>query len=319
MRGITSLKPFLFVIIIFSIVLLTACFGCKKQEVNNTKKMRIITTLFPLYEFSKEIAGQNAIVELLLPAGSEPHSFEPKPMDIARINNSDIFVYTGRFLEPWIDRLLKAVDNKTLIVVDASKDTSLIKIKGHSHTHDHHKPHHSDVDPHIWLDIRNAMKMVDNIYEGIVQKDALNKDFYKKNADRYKAILSEIDSKYEKTISSCLKKTIISGGHHSFGYLAKRYNLHFYSAYGVSPDSEPSPKTLATLSSIVKKEGLRYVVFEEMIMPRVAETIARETGAQVVLLRAGHNIEADEFKKGKTFSSILNDNLDVIKKVLQCP
>ncbi|MCX8026830.1 MAG: zinc ABC transporter substrate-binding protein [Thermodesulfovibrionales bacterium] len=318
MHRITSLKPSLFVIFILIIVLLTACFGCKKQEANDTKKMRIITTLFPLYEFSKEIAGQNAIVELLLPAGSEPHSFEPKPMDIARLNNSDIFVYTGRFLEPWVDRLLKAIDNKNLIVIDASRGTTLLTIKQHSHKHDNN-PHHSDVDPHIWLDIRNAMKMVDNIYEGIVQKEPLNQDFYKKNADRYKAILSDIDSNYEKTLSSCPKKTIISGGHHSFGYLAKRYNLHFYSAYGISPDSEPSPKTLATLSSIVKKEGLRYVVFEEMIMPRVANTIARETGAQVVLLRAGHNLEVDEFKKGKTFVSVLNDNLDVLKKVLQCP
>ncbi|MCX8069722.1 MAG: zinc ABC transporter substrate-binding protein [Thermodesulfovibrionales bacterium] len=283
------------------------------------KKIRIITTLFPLYEFSKEVAGQNAIVELLLPPGADPHSFEPRPMDIAKINNSEIFVYTGMFLEPWVEKILKSIDNKSLIIVDASKGVTLLKIKSHSHKDDDHEKHHSDIDPHIWLDMINAMKMVDNIYEGIIQKDAVNREFYKKNAERYKKTLSEIDNNYKKTLASCLKKTIISGGHHSFGYLAKRYNLRFYSAYGVSPDSEPSPKTLANLSSLIKKEGLRYVVFEEMVMPRVAETIARETGAQTVLLRSGHNIELDEFKKLRTFTSIMNDNLDVLKKVLQCP
>lgn len=308
----------IFFVITIIISLIIGFYGCKKNANQDTKKIRIVTTLFPLYEFSKEIAGANATVELLLPPGAEPHSFEPKPKDIAKLNNADLLVYTGQFMEPWVEKILKTVENKSLIIVDASQGVRLLKTKD-SHHHNHkHQSHNADVDPHIWLDLRNAIKMVDNIQEGIVKKDYINHEYYKNNADRYKTLLSNIDLEYENTISLCPKKTIISGGHHSFGYLANRYNLNYYSAYGISPDSEPSPKTLARLSLIIKREGIKHVVFEELISPRVAETIARETGAEVVLVRAGHNIEIDEFKRGKTFISILNDNFETLKKVLQC-
>ncbi len=308
------------------VLLLTASCQKKDDKQPETKKIIIVTTLFPLYDFAKNIGGQHAAVSLLLPPGVEPHSFEPKPEDIIRINKADIFVYTGKHMEPWAENILKGVDNKNLMVVDASKGITMIEETEESeHDHKHDKKHAAkehdkkEMDPHIWLDLGNAQKMADAILDGIAKADASNKDFYAENGGVYKAKLADLDKRFKDGLSNCKSDAFIHGGHFAFGYLAKRYNLKYISAYkGFSPNAEPAPKWLKELVDKLRKRQLKHVFYEELISPRIADMIAKETGASLLQLHGAHNLTKEEMDKGITFISIMEQNLINLKTGLQC-
>jgi zinc transport system substrate-binding protein len=296
--------------------------SCQKKEEKQPglKKLKIVTTLFPLYDFTKNIGGKHADVSLLLPPGVEPHSFEPKPEDIARINKADVFIYTGKHMEPWAENILKGIDNKNLMVIDAGKGLTLIEEteeQGHDHKHD--KKHEEELDPHIWLDFSNAQKMADAILDGIAKTDAANKDLYIKNAGGYKAKLADLDKRFKDGLSNCKSDVFIHGGHFAFGYLAKRYNLEYLPAYkGFSPNAEPTPKRLKELVDKLRKRQLKHVFYEELISPRIADTIARETGASLLRLHGAHNLTKEEMNKGLTFISIMEQNLNNLRLGLEC-
>jgi len=255
-------------------------------------------------------------VTLLLPPGVEAHTFEPRPADMVRIDRADVFVYTGRFMEPWVADLLKGVTNKSLAVVDSSEGISLLEEADHDEEAGHP---HGGMDPHIWLDFSNAAKMVDNICAAMVQKDPQNKDFYTANAAAYRQKLEQLDGQYRRTLEKCKSRTIIHAGHFAFGYMAKRYNLTFLSAYkGFTPDAEPTPKDMADLIDKMKQAGVKYVYFEELISPKVAQTLAQETGAQLLPLNGAHNVSKEALARGDTFISIMERNLDSLKKGLEC-
>ncbi len=293
--------------------------SCKKKDERQpeTKKLTVVTTLFPLYDFAKNIGGDHADVSLLLPPGVESHGFEPKPADIVKINKSGVFIYIGEHMEPWASKILKSIDNKGLVVVDSSKGITLIKESGEDgHGHDHR---HKEMDPHIWLDFGNAQRMVDNMLEGFIKADAPNADAYRKNAGQYKAMLSALDNKFSEGLASCSTKYFIHGGHYAFGYMAKRYGLNYISAYhGFSHDSEPSAKRLAELVKKMKEHNIKHVFYEELVSPRVADTIAKETSAALLLLHAAHNITKGEWDKGVTFMGLMEQTLINLKTGLQC-
>ncbi|OGW20886.1 MAG: zinc-binding protein, partial [Nitrospirae bacterium GWA2_46_11] len=298
-----------FILIICLAVMLLSC-AKKEEKQPETKKLRIVTTLFPLYDFAKNIGGEHADVSLLLPPGVESHSFEPKPDDIVKINKAGVFIYTGKHMEPWAEKILKGIDNKSLIVVDSSKGINLMK-EAEEDGHDHkHGKSEQEMDPHIWLDFGNAQKMVDNMLEGFIKADAVNADVYRKNAAQYKALLSALDNKFREGLASCSTKYFIHGGHYAFGYMAGRYGLNYISAYrGFSPDSEPSAKRLAELVKNMKKHNVKHIFYEELVSPRVADTIAKETGAALLQLHAAHNITKKEWDKGVTFAGLMEQTL----------
>ncbi len=325
---------FMFSLMLIAVFVWTSC-QKKEHPVAKAQKIRVITTLFPLYDFVKHIGQDRVDALLLLPPGVEPHGFEPKPDDIVQINKADLFVYTGKYMEPWAGDILKGLDNKDLIVVDSSQGISLMEEKGeheHGHKHEHqethghkegHKHQHKgghphEVDPHFWLDFGNAQKMIDNILEGFVKRDPSHKEFYSKNAEQYKSRLNGLDLTFKEVLSRCQKRVLVHAGHFAFGYLAKKYGLEYVAAYGFSPDAEPSPKKMVELTKTLKKHGLRHLYHEELITPRVAETIARETGASLLMLHGAHNLTKEEFEKGVTFISLMEENLKSLEVGLQC-
>jgi zinc transport system substrate-binding protein len=315
--------------IILSLLFFIAGTACQRQEqkVDKAKQLNVVTTLFPLYDFTKNIAGDKASVILLLPPGVEAHSFEPKAGDMLRVNGADLFIFTGKFMEPWADGMLKGVDNKGLIVVDASTGITLMEGEDDHHDHGHGKGEqhgkeshhdHGKIDPHLWLDLANAQKMVSNILEALIAKDPGNKDFYTKNSDAFIAKLADLDSRYKETFLTCKKNIFIHGGHFAFNYLAKRYNLQYIAAYHGSPDSEPTPKRLITLKKKMQQNNIQYIYYEELITPRVAEVLAKETGATLLKLHGAHNISKEEFEKGVSFLSLMEGNLKNLKAGLEC-
>ncbi|MFA5024313.1 MAG: zinc ABC transporter substrate-binding protein [Patescibacteria group bacterium] len=284
----------------------------QKQKVESIK-FKVVTTLFPLYDMARSIGSDKADVYQLLPPGVEAHSFEPKPSDLVKINEADIFIYTGKFMEPWVEDILKSVTNKNLIVVDASQNTKMIP----GVFHDEDEPAGS-LDPHIWLDFDNAKIMATNIKQAFVAKDSKDTNFYEQKADNYSNELTNFDSEYHTTLSTCESKEIVYGGHYAFGYLANRYGLKYLAAQGVSPDSEPTASDLANLVDQVNKEKIKYVFYEELTTPKIAETIAQETNAKMLLLNAAHNLAKDQFDSGTTFFDILRSDLENLKIGLQC-
>jgi len=299
-------------------------------------KVKVIATLFPLYDFARAIGQDRVEVSLLLPPGVEAHSFEPKPSDIVKISGADLFIYTGKFMEPWVDAVLKGVTNPKLKIVDGSVGIPLLTAASEGQEHDsgheqgepaakgkppddgRHHPGRTDVDPHIWLDLGNAARMVDTIAAGLIEVDPAHRDIYAKNAEGYQKKLAALDARFTNELSRCQTRELIHGGHFTFGYLARRYNLTYVAALGFTPDSQPSPKRLMALAKQIKEHGLKYIYYEELIEPRVAETLSRETGAALLMLHGAHNVSREELGRGVTFLAIMEQNLANLKVGLQC-
>lgn len=318
----------------FSVLVLLACLSCDNGK-NSANKghggvdkghgLRVVTTLYPLYDFARAIGGDRAEVTLLLPPGMEAHGFEPKPADIVRVNGADLFVYTNPNMEPWAGDIIGGIDKGGTLVVDASAGARMLKAgkeggPGHGNEgrrHDGHR-HGEGMDPHLWLDFGNARIMVDNILAGFVARDPRNSEFYTANAEAYKSKLKELDNRYRSGLATCGKRIFLHGGHFAFGYLANRYGLHYESAYAVGADAEPSPAKIASLISRIRASGLRYIYTEELVEPRVADVIARETGTGILKLHGAHNISRDELAAGVTFFSLMEANLNNLKIGLEC-
>lgn len=315
------LRNFVVVLAVLSCISMISC--QKADNPSSTaegRKIRIVASLFPLYDFVKNVGKDRVAVELLLPPGVEPHSFEPKPADVLNLNHADMFVYTNKYMEPWVTDIIKGIDNKQTLILDSSRGVVFIREEDEEHEGGHHeKGHeHAGMDPHIWLDLGNALIMVDTIRDGLIQKDPAGKDDYLKNAEQYKAQLRGLDDKFRQGLGKCAKKTFVNGGHFAFGYLARRYGLTYVSAYGFSPDAEPTPGQLVKISRMLRERDLKYIFYEELLAPRVAETLARETGAQLLFLHGAHNISREEFGKGVSFTSLMERNLENLEKGLQC-
>ncbi len=303
---------------VLAVSIALASFAGFSQE---SKKLEIIATIFPSYDFARIIGGDKANVSLILPPGVESHSFEPSPRDIVRINKADIFIFTGKHMEPWAEGIIKGVKNEKLLVLDASKGIKLIN----EHEEDHHDDaddhghHHSGVDPHIWLDFGNCQIMVDSIASALAAKDPSNKDYYLKNAESLKRSLADLDASFKKSLATAKRREIIYGGHFAFAYLAKRYGLEHESPYdGFSPNAEPSPKAIAQLIKKMRESGNKHIYYEELIDPKVARTIAAESGAKMELLHGAHNVSSDEMKSGASFLGIMRENLKKLEKGLEC-
>jgi zinc transport system substrate-binding protein len=320
-------------------VFLTSC-RAKQEKVGPGKKLIVVTSLFPLYDFARNIGQNRADVSLLLPPGLEAHSFEPRPGDMVRLNQADVFVYTNSAMEPWAHDLIKGVQSRTRRVVEAGRGVAMTagheahsqakkttheahthgNRAGHGHKNNHQHGHdHNGADPHVWLDFSNAATMVDHILAGFIEKDPANKDFYEKNADAYKAKLNNLDRQFKEGLSGCRKHVIVHGGHFAFGYLARRYGLKYVAVSGFSPDAEPTPAGMIKISKTLKANGLNHLFYEELLSTRLAESIARETGASLLMLHAAHNVGKEEFERGVGFIDLMQRNLENLRRGLQCP
>jgi zinc transport system substrate-binding protein len=309
-----TLRVLFVLICLFTVIVaFNSCRPADKSTGDGHHKLKVITTLFPLYDMAKHIGAEKAEVSLLLPPGVEAHSFEPRPGDIVKINEADILIYTGKFMEPWAEGVIKGAADKNLMVVDASLGTKMVP----GVFHDKDEPAGS-LDPHIWLDFDNAKIMLENILHAFQTKDSAGKGFYERRAADYRIKLAELDSAYKSALTSCKKKEIVYAGHYAFGYLANRYGLRYLAAQGVSPDAEPTAKDLGRLVEQIKRDRIKYIYYEELASPKIAETIAGETGAKMLMLNAAHNLARDQFEKGISFFDILRNDLDNLKIGLEC-
>ena len=289
----------------------------KESNENKVERIKVITTIFPTYDFAKNILGDKGDVRILLKPGIEPHAFEPTPNDIKEINNSDIFIYTNDIMEPWALKIINQAEDNGVKIIDASDKIKLIKDDDSHYDHDDDHGHNSMFDPHVWLDPINAKKMVENISSGIISLDSINKKEYSANTKKYLRELDVLDKEIKRSIP-VRKHDIFFAGHNTFGYFADRYNIDIDSVYlGFSPNSEPSAKRVSEMIKEIKEEKVKYLFHEEFISPEIAKTISEETGTKLEILHSVHNLTKEEFEAGKTYIGIMNENLIKIVKGLR--
>ena len=304
---------------IFLLLLLLLIISCKDSRENEKQdnKLRVIATIFPLYDFARNIGGDQVKVSMLLPPATDAHNFELKPDDIIRISKADLFLYVNMEMEHWAYKVINATSTNTkMLPMETGSGISMLPVTGSDEDEDHH--HSSKFDPHIWLDFVNAQKMVDNITTALVKIDQRHSDYYLKNAALYKNKLAALDNKFTVGLTGCKSRTILHAGHWAFAYLANKYGLKYYSVYNVSADSEPEPQKIIALIQQIKNTKAPYIYSEELMNPRLAETIATETGASLLKLNNGNTISKAEMSRGVSFLSLMEENLVNLKKGMQC-
>jgi len=282
-----------------------------KEDVKLVKKPIIVLSTFALFDIATKIAGDTLELVKILPFGVDAHSFEPTPKLMAKIDSSQLVIYSGAGLEPWIDGF--NFKSKTL---DMSKFVSLRKLDGHHHSN-HKHTNHKMIDPHYWLDLDNMKKMANKMTDEFIAIEPKNKSLYEKNRDLYLSMLTKLDSNYKAKLSSCLKDTIIVN-HNAFSYIADRYNFHVESLSGFIPEAEASPKDMIRVIENIKEHNISIIFFESFVSAKPIQSVANEMNVSVGILQPIGNITADEAKKNLGYKEIMKNNLIQFSKALEC-
>lgn len=271
-----------------------------------SNKISVVASFYPLYDFAQEVGGSHVDVTNITPAGAEPHDYEPAPRDLVRANQAKVFIYDGGTLEPWVNKFLSDYRN---VPVKASDHVTL-----HTATLDGQS---GVKDPHFWLDPVLAQTIVKNIERGLIQADPNHRSDYTKNANAYISQLQQLDHDFKAGLSSCQQHQIISS-HEAFGYLAAHYTFSVTAIAGISPDEEPSAGKLAEIANLAKRDHIKYIFFESLVSPRLADTIAQESGAKTLVFDPLEGLTQDAQKQGKNYVSVQRENLANLRTALAC-
>ncbi len=299
-------------IFVFLLIVALVTAGCAKTEENDT--LSVVATLFPQYDFAVNIAGDVADVELLLDLGTDAHSYEPTPLDIVRIANADLFIYTGNDMEIWAAKLLsspditKAIERGSLKVLDLSGSVDLIPLDGHEH---------GEYDAHIWTSPKNAVKMSASICEAMAAADGENADAYRKNFDAYAEKLDALDTEIKETVLSAKLSQACFGGSFAFTYLFEEYGLSHVSVYeGCAAHAEPSAADIGKVVTAAESLDAEYIIYDTEAEKKTAEIIANECGIDLLRMHAVHNISRAEFDAGEDYISLMQKNIQTLGKAL---
>lgn len=324
-------------------VMLTGCGGPKKednrsQDIEGSGKKKVVTTLFPYYDFVRQIAGDRVELTLAVPAGRDSHSFEPTPADIRTIQNADILICNGGAMEQWLFQVLDAVDTSRMTVVvmmdyvDVVEEETVEGMENSDHgDHGHGDYDHDDYgghghdggrgeleyDEHIWTSPVNAMKLTEVIGGVLQEQDPDHSQEYEARTKAYLEELERIDQGFRQVSENRRRDRIIVGDKFPFRYLAEEYDLEYRAAFsGCSTDTEPSARTIAYLIDQVRDGEIPVVYYLEAGSRRVAEIISEETGALPLLFHSCHNITRRQWEAGVTYVELMEQNIENLRKGL---
>lgn len=290
-------------IIITIFILMLALAGCVNNNTDKTSsKLNVYTSIYPLYDFTYKIGGDKINVQNMVPQGTEPHLWEPTPTEIAKLSKADMLIYNGMGVESWIDKVIASNESKNLSFVETSKVIE--------------KNQQLANDPHIWLNPIFAKKQMELIKNELSLKDSANKDFYQANYEKYAAEFDNLDKLYKDEIGKLPNKAIVVS-HSAFGYLCNAYGLNQIAIEGINAEAEPSLKKMAEISDYVKQNNIKVIFFEELISPKISESIAKETGAKVDKLNPLEGLSEEDISLGKDYFDIMKDNLEALKRALK--
>ena len=328
MKKITALLLALF-------MLVGALAGCGKQnDTNQTDKLSIVTTIFPEYDWVREILGDkadNAEITMLLDNGVDLHSYQPTADDIVKISDCDLFIYVGGESDEWVEDALRNAANGNMKVInllevlgDSVKTEEIVEgmqEAEHEHEDAEEHEHEEEADEHVWLFLKNAKMLVRVISKALQELDPDNKDIYAANADAYVKKLSALDTEYQAAVDAASNKTILFGDRFPFRYLVDDYGLRYYAAFvGCSAETEAGFETISFLAKRVDELKLPCVLTIEGAQHKIAETIVRNTTAKnqrVLTMDSMQSTTSKDVKNGTTYLSVMEKNLSVLKEVLR--
>ncbi|EHJ56206.1 zinc-binding protein AdcA [Streptococcus urinalis FB127-CNA-2] len=287
------------------------------KQVMADSKVKVVTTFYPVYEFTKGVVGKDGNVSMLIKAGIEPHDYEPSTKDVEKIQDADAFVYMDDNMETWAKDVKKSIKNDKPAIVKATGNM-LLQAGTEEHEHEEgeeksgHEGHHHEFDPHVWLSPYRAISVVENIRDGLSKAYPDKASTFKSNAAAYIEKLKELDAEYTAELSNAKQKSFVTQ-HAAFGYLALDYGLNQVPINGLTPEEEPSPKRIASLTKYVKNNDIKYIYFEENASSKVAETLAKETGAKSKVLSPLEGLTEKDMKAGKSYFTVMRENLKALK------
>lgn len=304
----------LFLVNVFAILSAFAISGCnnaKQNEEIDSGKIKIVATIFPYYDFARNIAGDKAEVKMLLSPGNEPHSYDPSPSDIVAIENCDIFIYNGGESDEWVESVLESLQNS---------DITILKMMDYVETLNEQETDHTssdETDEHIWTSVRNAQKLSTIISETLCQIDALNSDYYSNNELLYTQMLSNIDNQIMSIVESSSRKTVVFGDRFPFLYFVNDYGLNYECAFpGCSSETEPSISTVTRLIDFVREDEIPVVFYLEFSNGKTAGLIAEDTGAETLELCSCHNVTKEQFESGISYIALMQQNAKNLEEAL---
>ena len=317
-----------------AVMIVAALAGCTGKDSEGENKLSIVTTIFPEYDWVKQILGDkadDADVTLLLDNGVDLHSYQPSADDIVKISNCDMFIYVGGESDEWVEDVLAEGKNGDMIVIDllevlgdAVKDEEIVEgMEGEEEEEEGEEGEEEEPekDEHVWLSLKNAKTICMEIAAGLGKIDADNKDAYKANADAYAAKLRDLDGKYEEAVNAASVKTLLFGDRFPFRYLVDDYGLNYYAAFvGCSAESEASFETIVFLASKVDELGLKAIMQIESADGKIASTIKDTTNTKdqaILTLDSMQSTTATDIENGATYLSTMEKNLEVLKDALK--
>jgi len=271
-------------------------------------KMKVVVSINPLADFVKQVGGTKVEVVLLLPPGASPHTFEPTPKVIREISQSRLFFKIGSGLEFWADRMITASAAR-IDIVDSSAGVDLITSENHDHESGH--GHLANTDPHIWLDPVICIGIINKIETALSKADPSNALYYRKNASVYRGKLRELDQEISERTKAFRTREYVTF-HQAWNYFSRRYGLKVAAAIEEGPGKEPSPKHVARIIETLRRLKTRVIFAEPQFSPKIAETIAKDAGAQVLFLDP---IGGQRDKE--TYISLMRYNLAIMEKALK--
>jgi zinc transport system substrate-binding protein len=330
--------------ILLAVLILSGC-GSKSGGSIVEGKVNVITTFYPIYEFTKEIGGDDVNVVNLLPTGVEPHDWTPRSQDIVNTSKAQLFLYNGAGLEGWVPGFLKGLDKDTQVKpVEVSHGIKLIDAVGddghghghgeaaheeeHDHSHeegteeDHAGHEHAasadthHTDPHTWVSPKSALVMAENIKDSLVEVDSEHKDGYEQRFEALKEKLVKLDNDFSNELSQTPKKDIVVS-HQAFGYLCRDYGLTQHAIMGLSPDAEPRAQDIVNLTKTVKEKEVKYIFFEELVSDKLAKTLANEAGVETLVLNPVEGLTKEQASGGDNYFTLMEKNLQNLTKALQ--
>ena len=290
------------------------------------RKLSVVATIFPPYDFARVIAGDRADVAMLLPPGAETHSFEPTPQDIIRIQNCDVFIYVGGESDEWVSDALSSMDTSKMKIVTLMDCVETVEEEVVPGMQDEEEEpgegeegaDEPELDEHVWTSPRNAGLIVEKIATAMTEADAENADVYRRNTDAYLQELDGLDAAFRGVVEGAARKTIIFGDRFPFRYFADAYGLTYFAAFpGCSTETEASAATVKFLIDKINAEKIPVVFHIELSNEKIAATLSEATGAKVLLLNSCHNISKRDFEAGKTYLELMKANVPALKEALQ--
>ena len=336
---------------IFGLVLVVGllAFLVLNREKFEQKKYSVVSTSFPGYDFARAVTkNTNISTKMLVKPGAETHTFEPTPQDIIDIKNADMFIYVGGDSDTWVEKILKDVDTKKTHVVKLVDLVSTVEeeiVEGmededehdhdhdhddHDHDHDHNHDHKHDhdghdhddhdeeegaeIDEHVWTSPKKAMEIVKKIAKVASEIDAAEKNKINDNAEKYVAEIAQVDKDLHQAIDGKISEIVVAD-RFPFRYFADEFGLKYAAAFsGCSEQTEASAKTISFLINKVKQDKVKKIYKIELSNGKIAETVSKDTGAEVLELHSAHNVTAEDFSKGVTYVDLMKRNLLALSK-----